>query len=355
MYISWVTGDYVFSVTAPASPPPITVASKVQFGELPDKLYYETEGQQTYYVTNSTGYTVKPFTDNYYLSPSLHHVLLQNLKPGTTYYYRVGDPAVSQSDVFYFKTPLPTSFNSFPQRLGVIADLGQTPNSSDTIQHLVANKPEFAVLIGDLTYSDDYTADAIANRYYTGQQGGQVIQPTLNPIATSYQPRWDSWGRLMQAFANTTSLPFMTVEGNHELENKNVNNNPTPFASYMARYRTPYQQSKSTTPLYYSWNLGGVHFIMIGAYELQPQPAPYTSTNMLISATQIAWITADLAAVDRSVTPWIVAMFHPHEHHQPLEKGNPSACLSGSQLLYASCCLQNKSCHLWDRCALESR
>ena len=57
----------------------------------------------------------------------------------------------------------------------------------------------------------------------------------------------------------------------------------------------------------------GVHVIMIGAYELQPQPAPYTSTNMLISATQIAWITADLAAVDRTVTPWIVAMFHPRE------------------------------------------
>ena len=95
---------------------------------------------------------------------------------------------------------------------------------------------------------------------------------------------------------------------------------------------------------------------MIGAYELQPQPAPYTSTNMLISATQIAWITADLAAVDRSVTPWIVAMFHPREHHQqPLEKENPLVCLRGSQLLYASCCLQYKSCHLWERCALESR
>jgi hypothetical protein len=49
-----------------------------------------------------------------------------------------------------------------------------------------------------------------------------------------------------------------------------------------------------------------VHIIMIGAYELEPQPAPYTSTNMLISQTQIAWITADLAAVDRSVTPWCV-------------------------------------------------
>ena len=42
-----------------------------------------------------------------------------------------------------------------------------------------------------------------------------------------------------------------------QLENKNVNNSPAPFASYIARYRTLYQQSKSTTPLYYSWNLGG--------------------------------------------------------------------------------------------------
>ena len=29
MYVSWVTGDYVFSVTPPSGPPPITVASKV--------------------------------------------------------------------------------------------------------------------------------------------------------------------------------------------------------------------------------------------------------------------------------------------------------------------------------------
>ena len=33
-----------------------------------------------------------------------------------------------------------------PAPAGVIADLGQTPNSSDTIQHLVANKPEVLFL-----------------------------------------------------------------------------------------------------------------------------------------------------------------------------------------------------------------
>ncbi len=41
----------------------------------------------------------------------------------------------------------------------------------------------------DLSYTDDYTANALPNRYYTGLPGGQVIQPTLSPIATSYQPR----------------------------------------------------------------------------------------------------------------------------------------------------------------------
>ena len=41
----------------------------------------------------------------------------------------------------------------------------------------------------DLTYSDDYTADALPNRVYTGLPLGLPISQTLNPIATSYQPR----------------------------------------------------------------------------------------------------------------------------------------------------------------------
>ena len=42
-----------------------------------------------------------------------------------------------------------------------------------------------------------------------------------------------------------------------QLENKNILNSPVPFTAYMSRFRTPYQQSKSTSPLYYSWNLAG--------------------------------------------------------------------------------------------------
>ena len=62
---------------------------------------------------------------NYYISPSLHHVLLTELSPSTTYYYTVGDPDVSVSAVFSFKTPQPTGFKSFPQTLG--AECGINP------------------------------------------------------------------------------------------------------------------------------------------------------------------------------------------------------------------------------------
>ena len=61
---------------------------QVQYGLKADLLTMEMEGQQTYYITNSTGYTVAPFTNNYYLSPSLHHVLLQGLQPNTVYFYK---------------------------------------------------------------------------------------------------------------------------------------------------------------------------------------------------------------------------------------------------------------------------
>ena len=56
------------------------------------------------------------------------------------------------------------------------------------------------------------------------------------------------------------SMMFCDSHGHHmyvQLENKNILNSPVPFTAYMARFRTPYQQSKSTSPLYYSWNLAG--------------------------------------------------------------------------------------------------
>lgn len=68
----------------------------------------------------------------------------------------------------------------------ITGDLGQTHNSSSTLQHLIANQPPVVVLVGDLSYSDNYAEDGSRD---------------LRTVATTYPPRWDAWGRFMQPLA----------------------------------------------------------------------------------------------------------------------------------------------------------
>ena len=74
----------------------------------------------------------------------------------------------------------------FRGRLGLFGDLGQTEDSAETLEHIIASRPQSVLNVGDLSYAD------------------------------GYQPRWDSWGRLVEPLA--ASLPIMHIEGNHEEE-----------------------------------------------------------------------------------------------------------------------------------------
>ena len=55
---------------------------------------------------------------------------------------RCGDPNLTMSEERNFTTPPAPGSNAYPQRLTVVADLGQTHNSSLTLQHIVASRPK---------------------------------------------------------------------------------------------------------------------------------------------------------------------------------------------------------------------
>jgi len=58
--------------------------------------------------------------------------------------------------------------------------------------------------------------------------------------------------------------------------------------------------------MYHSLNVGPVHVVMFSSeayFYLSPHGLP-------LVAQQYAWLEADLAAVDRTVTPWIITMAH---------------------------------------------
>ena len=79
----------------------------------------------------------------------------------------------------------------------------------------------------------------------------------------------------------------------------------------------PAEQSGGLENFWYSWDHGMVHFIQFNTetdFDNAPdQPGGEGNENagaFAPNGTQLAWLEADLASVDRSTTPWIIAAGH---------------------------------------------
>ena len=108
----------------------------------------------------------------------------------------------------------------------------------------------------------------------------------------------------------SSRLAWMTVAGNHEVEK--CDDTSGKFLAYSHRYgnHLPFAASGSDSYQYYSYEAAGVHFVMLGSY------ADYD-----VGSPQLEWLSADLSSVDRSVTPFVVAVLHSpwynsNSHHQ---------------------------------------
>ncbi|XP_022722886.1 purple acid phosphatase 23 isoform X3 [Durio zibethinus] len=298
MWVSWVTGDAQIGSNVTALEP-ASVASEVWYGKESGKYTNKRKGNATVYSQ------LYPFVGLLnYTSGIIHHVRIDGLEPGIKYYYKCGDSSLSaMSEEHVFETlPLP-GHSSYPRRIAVIGDLGLTRNSSTTIDHLTKNDPSLILMVGDLTYANQYLT--------TGGKGVPCFSCAFPdaPIRESYQPRWDGWGRFMEPLIS--KVPMMVIEGNHEIEPQVAE---ITFKSYLTRFAVPAEESGSNSNFYYSFDAGGVHFVMLGAY------VDYNSTG-----AQYAWLKEDLGKVDRTVTPWLVAAWHPpwynsySSHYQEFE------------------------------------
>ncbi|KAJ4705187.1 Purple acid phosphatase, partial [Melia azedarach] len=222
------------------------VASTVEYGKISGTYNAMATGEHNSY---------KFFL---YESGTIHHVKIGPLEPNTVYYYRCG----GLGPEFSFKTP-PASF---PIEFAVVGDLGQTEWTASTLEHVGSKDYDVFLLPGDLSYAD------------------------------LHQPLWDSFGRLVEPYASRR--PWMVTEGNHEIETIPIIY-PHGFKAYNARWRMPYEESGSSSNLYYSFDVAGTHVIMLGSY-----------TDFDSDSAQYKWLEADLAKVDRKTTPWIFVLLH---------------------------------------------
>lgn len=239
--------------------------------------HHADTGHRTVYGERSS-YT----TGEGYTSPWLYHTSMCGLEPNTQYKYTIagGEPELS------FRT-LPEIGSRDPLRMAVLGDLGQTPDSLSTIQHMMDAGAGIVLHAGDMSYAD-------------GDHG-----------------RWDSWFPMIEPLAQHT--PYMVTTGNHEIETDRKAG--TTFTAYKHRFDMPeVQPGHDETPgdqlvdrccpsawcgnynygnSFYSFEFGMVHVVALNAYS---EAGP--------GSKQYAWVAEDLAQVDRSVTPWVVAITH---------------------------------------------
>ncbi|GAX77692.1 hypothetical protein CEUSTIGMA_g5135.t1 [Chlamydomonas eustigma] len=253
-------------------------------------------------LTYKRAYTSAALQSLDYLSPVINHVVLPNLKPGKKYTYMVGmDSMLSKS--YTFKT-LPL-INIYPLRVGLTADIGQTVNSTVTRDHLIASKPHIILNVGDFSYADDYSVTTCDSPF--GGPGGTC------------QPRWDAFATLWEPAWSTT--PVISSAGNHEIEYSGINATLSPydqvfsypdnypFLAWSSRYPVPGIVSdfgNINNNLYYATTVAGKIrvIVMNNYYAFGP------------GTMQYSWAIDELLnKFDRSVTPWLIVMFHSPPYH----------------------------------------
>ncbi|XP_010675682.2 purple acid phosphatase 18 [Beta vulgaris subsp. vulgaris] len=247
--------------------------SIVEYGTSPGQYSAKAQGESTSY------------TYLLYSSGEIHHTVIGPLKPGTVYFYRCG----GEDPEFQLKTPpaqLPVTF-------AIAGDLGQTGWTKSTLDHIDQCKYDMHLLPGDLSY------------------------------ANYMQHRWDTFGELVQPLAS--ARPWMVTQGNHEKEYIPLVKDS--FISYNARWKMPFEESDSSSNLYYSFEVAGVHVIMLGSY-----------TDYDEYSDQYGWLKADLVKVDRKRTPWLLALFHvPWYNSNEAHQGEGDGMMSAMEpLLHAA-------------------
>mmetsp|Transcript_5547 Transcript_5547/g.14659 ORF Transcript_5547/g.14659 Transcript_5547/m.14659 type:complete len:517 (+) Transcript_5547:3-1553(+) len=298
--------------------PKAVAASMVQFGEA-SALTSNASGSSRQYLANAGWH---------------HSVLLAGpLTPGGEIFYRVGDGVSAWSRVLSFLVPRATAGVDTTINLAVFGDMGfqnstirpmqvaregleKEWSASYTYELLRRQVDERQVdgvwHVGDIGYADDSFSHAVASFTYETAYNGYM--QWLEPIASR--------------------VPYMVTPGNHESECHSpaclarlhewglpLSN----FSAFNARWTMPFAESQGSSNMWYSFDLGPVHFVSLNSETDWPGAEEETTGDAHMKALPagsfgqpgeyLAWLEADLAraaaARDAGHGPvWIVAGSH---------------------------------------------
>lgn len=284
------------------------VAPAVRYGLSPGSLGLEATGNSTTYrASDMCAAHANVTSQQLFRDPGyIHHVLLDGLAPNTTYHYAYGFPGGAWGDTASFTTALAPSASA-GVRMIAYADQG--------IDFGLSAAATTANALAD-----------VVSRGYTG--------PLLHFGDISYARgegyMWEAYFEMVEPLARR--VPYMVSVGNHEMDNADASyrpwNNPSGVGlgwhpswgnfgndsrgecgvPVYHRFRAP---TSGNGLFWYSFDHGNVHVVQISSEH-----------DWLPGSAQYRWLEADLAAVDRSATPWVVLTSHRMMYTTQLRENN---------------------------------
>ena len=275
MRVSWTSG----ALTRPV----------VHYGLNKDNLTHSAGGiSKKYTIFDMCG---PPANDSdFFLDPGfLHDVLLTDLTPKKTYYYKYGSGDIFSS-IKTFTTALAAG-DTTPFRFLMYGDMGLSPPpGAQTTAQLalqeVLNGAAFLMNHGDLSYAL-----------------GRAVM-------------WDIWMSLIEPYASLA--PYMISIGNHEYDHieggtrdpsgakgegfhpkwGNFGQDSAGECGVPQFYRF-HMPDTGNSVFWYSYDYGLVHMVVISTeHDFRPGSRMYR------------WIEKDLRSVDRKLTPWVIFVGH---------------------------------------------
>ena len=272
-------------------------------------------------------------------------VTLDGLEPATTYYYKI---VSENSTVEKFLSPrvpgdkTPFSINAIID-LGVYGEDGFTidgdhtkrdiiPNippslNHTTIQRLANTADDYELIIhpGDLAYADDWMLNV--HNLFDGKNAYQaILEQFYNQLApiSARKPYMASPGNHEAACSEVPYLTGSCPNGQKnftDFMSRFAEGMPTAFASTSLDSQAKVNANKakmlSNPPFWYSFEYGMAHVVMFNT-ETDFEDAPDTEQGSAhlgagpfgFPNQQLQFLEADLASVDRTVTPWLIVAGH---------------------------------------------
>lgn len=229
-----------------------------------------------------------------------HRVKISGLQPKTKYYYSIGSTTqILRSDSLLYFTTAPDSTTPGPTRFWCIGDWGHGNTAerdvrNSYLQHYKQNPADLQLWLGDNAYQDGTDEEFQNNVFDTVNAYGNVF---LN-------------------------LPFASTSGNHDYNSicpwqpllctQDPNQHTGPYLDII----DPPTHGElggvpSTTKLFYSFDYGDVHFVVLNS-ELGSLTAAYNWIGILdnsqtFTSPMLDWLKADLQATTKK---WKVAIWH---------------------------------------------